>query len=228
MWDGEVAAIRGGLRSTRGKKILILSGSQAALKAIRKAGKTGRARTRELLKVVELIRERKEELGEDAVVLTWVKAHVGIKGNEGADQVAKIGTLQRPSHPVITEGGLSQWWKAERKKEGEVGGTGKGRVVRWESKAMRSYTQCRTGKGNLGVWKNKLNSEVDLTCRKCGKYPETGAHIALSCIEAEGLGRRWSNWKQIDERKRWFRKEKEGDREVVVDLAESFFGSLSI
>ena len=42
VWGGEVSAIKGGLESTKGKKVLILSDSQAAIKAIRPDKQGGR------------------------------------------------------------------------------------------------------------------------------------------------------------------------------------------
>ena len=50
--------------------------SQAAIAAVRKAGKTGRARTGELKEVVEEVRRRQRNPGPDAVRFAWVKAHV--------------------------------------------------------------------------------------------------------------------------------------------------------
>jgi len=42
------------------------------------------------------------------------------------------------------------------------------------------------------------------------------------------LGRRWSSWEQVDEKQRWMQKKEEGDKEVVVDLMETFFTNLSL
>ena len=137
-WDGEVAAIKGGLRATKQRKVLILSDSQAAVMAIKKAGRTGRARTKELRRTMDLIAERQEELGPGVVWITWVKAHVGIEGNEKADEMAKLGTIQRPRHLVITEGGLNQWWKEIGRQERQV--TDTGGVIKWERKARANYT----------------------------------------------------------------------------------------
>ena len=74
MWDGEVVGIKGGLHSApEDRKVLILSDSQAAIAAVRKAGQTGRARTGELKAVVEEVRKRQQNLGLDAVRFAWVK-----------------------------------------------------------------------------------------------------------------------------------------------------------
>jgi len=45
-----------------------------AIAAVRKAGRTGRARNAEMKEVVEAIRERQARLGPDAVKFVWVKA----------------------------------------------------------------------------------------------------------------------------------------------------------
>jgi len=143
------------------QKILVLSDSQAAIAAVRKAGRTGRARTGELKEVVEEVRKRQENLGPDAVRFAWVKAHVGTRGNEKADQMAKsgaeLGDEDEGMNKVITEGGLRQEWKRRRAEERKVKGTGMGRVVRWNRKARVNYVHCRTGKGNLQAWRHVLD-----------------------------------------------------------------------
>ena len=63
MWDGEVAGMAGGLNQTRlmqEKKTLILADSKAAIAAVRKAGRTGKARSRHLQRTVNMIAEFKE------------------------------------------------------------------------------------------------------------------------------------------------------------------------
>ena len=55
VWDGEVAGMEGALKAAGNDTVLILSDSQAAIMAVRKAGKRGIARTRGLRKVVSLI-----------------------------------------------------------------------------------------------------------------------------------------------------------------------------
>ncbi|KAF8418709.1 hypothetical protein EV426DRAFT_311223 [Tirmania nivea] len=179
-------------------KLLILTDSKAAVAALRKAGRRGKARTRDLRKAVASIKERHERLGAGAVRIGWVKAHVGIPGNERADVLAKEGAEELfPEAPQITEGGLRQEWKRLREAERKVAGTGGGRVVRWGRKARVNYVHCRTGKWNLQSWRAKLDDTVDPTCRSFRRHVETGKHVALSVLVGKrlagdgGTGKRW-------------------------------------
>ena len=67
VWDGEVAGMTGGLKRTkvmREGKVLILADSKAAIAAVKKAGKTGKARTRHLQETVNMIADVKKNGGE--------------------------------------------------------------------------------------------------------------------------------------------------------------------
>jgi len=93
VWDGEVCGVRGALEDAPSESnVLILSGSQAAIAAVKKAGSTGKARTRDLKVAMEGIRERQSRLGPNAVSLRWVKAHNELHGNDEADRLAKEAT----------------------------------------------------------------------------------------------------------------------------------------
>ncbi|KAF8422955.1 hypothetical protein EV426DRAFT_704713 [Tirmania nivea] len=52
--------------------------------------------------------------------------------------------------------------------------------------------------------------------------------VALLCIDGERLGRRWGSWVYMDNPAKAFRKAKEGGRNVMVDLVETFFGRLNL
>ena len=203
VWDSKIVEMRGGIQMVpEDHKILLLSDSQVAIAAIRKAGRTGRARTRKLKEVVKEIWKRQKNLGPDAVRFAWVKAHVGIQGNEKADQMAKagaeLGDENEGMQKVITEGGLRQEWKKRRAEERKVKGTGMGRVVKWNCKARVNYVHCRTGKGNLQAWRHVLDIDQSDECRKYGRYAETGRHVALVCIYAEEIGRKWGTWEDVN------------------------------
>ena len=60
----EAAGMASGLARVREeKKVLILADSKAAIAAVRKAGRTGRARSRDLQRVVNTVAEIKERGG---------------------------------------------------------------------------------------------------------------------------------------------------------------------
>ena len=64
----QVCGVRGALEDAPGESnVLILSDSQAAIAAVRKAGRTGRARTADLRRVMMDIKERQTGLGPNAV-----------------------------------------------------------------------------------------------------------------------------------------------------------------
>jgi len=189
VWDSEVCRVRGALEDApSNSNVLILSDSQAAIAAVKKAGRTGKARTNNLKLVLMDIKERQARLGPNAVSFGWVKAHNKLFGNEEADPLAKMATQLYPEDPQITEGGLKQAWRKIREEERRVKGAGMGRVVRWNRKARVTYIQCRTGKGNLQAWRHKIGKIDNPECRKCGKYAETGKHVALVCTHEEDVG----------------------------------------
>ena len=131
VWDGEVCGVRGGLEDAPSKNnVLIFSDSQAAIAAVKKAGRTGRARTHDLKVVMERINERQSRLGPNAVSFGWVKAHNELHGNKEADELAKEATNLYPEDSQITEGGLKKTWRKMREEERRVKEAGMGRVVK--------------------------------------------------------------------------------------------------
>ena len=118
---------------------------------VRKASKREIARTKGLREVVSLISNCQKEFGAGAVSLAWVKAQVGIHGNEGANLEAKS-AVETGGGTAVTEGGIRAMVKEGQKKEKVVKGFGMGRVVRWSSRlAVTAYSQLRTGKGRLAA-----------------------------------------------------------------------------
>jgi len=70
VWDSEVCGMRGALEDIpSNSNVLILSDSQAAIAAVRKAGRTGKARTNNLKLVLKDIKERQTRLGPNAISL---------------------------------------------------------------------------------------------------------------------------------------------------------------
>ena len=65
VWDGEIEGIKEAIRNLTEKPLLIPTDSQAAIKAIVKAGKRGRARTAALKEIIESVAER--QTGQEGV-----------------------------------------------------------------------------------------------------------------------------------------------------------------
>ena len=100
----------GGLTKIKGNvnAFILLADSKSPIVAVRNAGKTGKARSRHLQEVANMMSEV-EERGRE-VSIGWVKSHIGILGNEAADAVAK----------KATEGCL--WMTTRSGRSGEFGG----------------------------------------------------------------------------------------------------------
>ena len=102
-------------------KVLILADSKAAIAAVRKAGKMGKARSHHLRKVVDEIAAR----GGGSVKLGWVKSHIGILRNEVADVMAKEaaeGVSPDQHEQWMSGGGIRQWARRRRRRVWRKGG----------------------------------------------------------------------------------------------------------
>ena len=99
------------------EKIIILADSVVAIVAVKKAGRTARARSGHLRETVNRITEIEKEGG--VVKLGWVKANKGILGNEAADVLAK-----RAADRALVDdwGGIKQWAKRRKQENVAEGG----------------------------------------------------------------------------------------------------------
>ena len=224
VWDGEIAGMRLALESLPVAPLLVLSDSRAALAAVRNTVSIGVARTAELRRVVDLVGEW--ALAGAELHFEWVKAHVGVQGNERADALAKAG-CEKDGPAWVTEGGVRALCKRLRSNERSVAGLGAGTVSGWDCRAVSRYTQLRTGKGDLGAWLARLGRGEGV-CRLCDRgVVETGGHLVFGCPRTRcGVGWKWSRWIELDDKSRWAYEYEEGGRVKVGDRVEDFFAWL--
>ena len=79
----------------------------------------------------------------------------------------------------VTEGSMRTWWKKLRAAKRSVCGYGKGRVPKWGRRAASRYVQARTGKGDLGVWTERLCRGVGFCCLYQEWTSEMGDHLVF-------------------------------------------------
>ena len=201
VWDGEIAGLRLALESLPTEPVLLLSDFRAAISAVCGAASGGWARTADLRSVVDAIVVWVD--GGVSLRLAWVKAHVGVAGNERADELAKAGCLAGGDSQV-TEGGVRAFWKRLRSCQRRVVGLGAGRATKWGRRAISRYVQARTGKGDLGAWRVRLGRGCGLCRLYRGGVVETGDHLVFECPGMRGLvGWDWRRWAELDNGSKW-------------------------
>lgn len=115
--------------------------------------------------------------------ISWIRAHIGIRGNELADQRANFESHRGQiagSAGIATEGGIRQISKATRAQERAVASLGKGRMVLWKRRALATYTWMRTGKGPQRQWLHRIQKATNPSC-PCGEQVQSGEHIVWDC-----------------------------------------------
>ena len=111
VWDEEVVGMIEGLR--RDQRVVLLADSRAAIVAVGKAGRTGKARSSHLKAVVDVIEMRQGTPG-GGVILGWVKSHIGIERNGKVNEEAKGVAEEAAGESKFKTGGRIRHWVKEQ------------------------------------------------------------------------------------------------------------------
>jgi len=158
-------------------EITTLSDSLTAIQSVLNVAKGHPARSGIERSIGTLLRQR------DARGLTtnaaWVKAHIGIPGNEAADRLVNE-TSRTGSGSLVVTGedvrALARRRAAARTDRKSFGT----QQITWGNRTLSPYTWCRTNKGLQLSWLHKIRKSQDNLCPECGQE-KTGEHIAFNC-----------------------------------------------
>ena len=119
-----------------------------------------------------------------STVIQWIPAHVGLPGNERADQLAKIGsTLEQPeSHLSFTEtkSQLHSFFKREYSATHDGYSATKDPIWTMERIQQTTLTRLRCGHCRLKYHMSKLGITESGKC-DCGFPEQTPSHILQTC-----------------------------------------------
>ena len=200
---------------TQGMYIKFFSDSQAALQALK--SNHSKAQT------VKNTHDALNALAEQAklVRLTWIKAHIGLDGNELADEYAKLGTVDETTQiETFTTGReikaanreytYHKWkekWKSLKKcrmtklfYDGPNRRVGKV-VSRFSRKDMTLFIHAITGHNNLNYMNSIIIPDYTPLCRFCEEEDESFQHLYEECpvfwkqrMEIQGDKTGTANW----------------------------------
>jgi ribonuclease HI len=190
------------------------SDCQAAMKSLAKPKRqSGQATIERILDEIDAIHSA---IPIYRMRIEWTPGHVGIDGNEKADQAAKSAAIEKINptpHPTILKSArineIHQAIERERDKlwlEGRRTATQlrsitkrnltRPKQMKQSSRIYQNLNKCkhiawiarlRTGHCSLNAYLKRFNLIDDATCPGCGDAPETVKHFLLVCRKYERL-----------------------------------------
>jgi len=160
----------------------------------------------------------------------WVRAYIGVRGNELADKRAEhesfLGDISGATQ-IATEEGVRANSRATRKSARREAGFGEHRSE-WNCHSLSACTWTRTEKGPQKQWLHHISKTDTPRCSCPDEPPETGNHIVFHCPRFAAIRSRFlkgrSTWEELD--KPVWMKEGEGADTEYFEATEEFFGHL--
>ena len=191
----EAATLLTTLQETEGQYIKIFCDSQAALQALK--SNTCKAQT---------VKDTHDALNNlytcaKMVRLTWVKAHIGIDGNELADEYAKLGTvdhttqiqtyttykeIRADTRDYVYHKWKEKWTALKKCRMTKIFYDGPDRrvgkvVSRLSRSDMTLFIHAITGHNNLNYMNSIIIPNYTPLCRFCEEDDETFEHLYTEC-----------------------------------------------